>query len=226
MRSPVDFRGKPFWKGFFDKYVESAKLKRGTAQFDAAFLREIETWRKDLASNIALRNPDLTSRELNFAVQRTIDRIVFLRICEDRGIEPYGQLRELQKKSNIYQQLCVIFQRADDKYNSGLFQFEPERDRSEAPDTLTLTLRIDDDRLARILKRLYYPDSPYEFSVVPADILGQVYEQFLGKVIRLTSSHQAKVDDKPEVKNAGGIFYMDLGSGLPGSSASLQKGAF
>jgi hypothetical protein len=88
-----------------------------------------------------------------------------------------------------------------------LFQFEPERDRSEAPDTLTLTLRIDDDRLARILKRLYYPDSPYEFSVVPADILGQVYEQFLGKVIRLTSSHQAKVDDKPEVKNAGGIFY-------------------
>jgi N-6 DNA Methylase/Type I restriction enzyme R protein N terminus (HSDR_N)/Eco57I restriction-modification methylase len=194
-------------KGFFDKYIESAKLKRGTAQFDAAFLREIETWRKDLASNIALRNPDLTPRELNFAVQRTIDRIVFLRICEDRGIEPYGQLRELQKKGNIYQQLCVIFRRADDKYNSGLFQFEPERDRSEAPDTLTLRLRIDDDRLVRILKRLYYPDSPYEFSVVPADILGQVYEQFLGKVIRLTAGHQAKIEDKPEVKNAGGIFY-------------------
>ena len=194
-------------KGFFDKYVESAKLKRGTSQVDTAFLGEIQTWRKELASNIALRNPELASRELNFAVQRTIDRVIFLRICEDRGIEPYGQLRELQNSGNIYQQLCVIFQRADDKYNSGLFQFQAEKDRNETPDELTLTLRIDDDRLKRILKRLYYPDSPYEFSVLPADILGQVYEQFLGQVIRLTASHQAKVEDKPEVKKAGGVYY-------------------
>jgi hypothetical protein len=194
-------------KGFFDKYVESAKLKRGTSQVDTAFLGEIETWRKELASNIALRNPELTSRELNFAVQRTIDRVIFLRICEDRGIEPYGQLRELQNNENIYQQLCVIFQRADDKYNSGLFQFQAEKDRNEAPDALTLTLRIDDDRLKRIFKRLYYPESPYEFSVLPADILGQVYEQFLGKVIRLTTSRQAKIEYKPEVKKAGGVYY-------------------
>jgi type I restriction-modification system DNA methylase subunit len=62
-------------------------------------------------------------------------------------------------------------------------------------------------RSARILKRLYYPDSPYEFSVLPADILGQVYEQFLGKVIRLTAGHRAVVEDKPEVKKAGGVYY-------------------
>ncbi len=43
--------------------------------------------------------------------------------------------------------------------------------------------------------------------MLPADILGQVYEQFLGKVIRLTAGHQAKVEDKPEVKKAGGVFY-------------------
>src|SRR5205814_24048 len=57
------------------------------------------------------------------------------------------------------------------------------------------------------IRRLYYPDSTYEFSVLPADILGQVYEQFLGKVIRLTEAHQAKVEDKPEVKKAGGVYY-------------------
>src|SRR6185312_841940 len=33
------------------------------------------------------------------------------------------------------------------------------------------------------------------------------YEQFLGKVIRLTENHQAKVEDKPEVKKAGGVYY-------------------
>ena len=52
-----------------------------------------------------------------------------------------------------------------------------------------------------------YPDSPYEFSVLPADILGQVYEQFLGKTIRLTGGHQAKIEEKPEVRKAGGVYY-------------------
>jgi hypothetical protein len=42
---------------------------------------------------------------------------------------------------------------------------------------------------------------------MPAEILGNVYEQFLGKVIRLTASHQAKVEEKPEVKKAGGVYY-------------------
>jgi type I restriction-modification system DNA methylase subunit len=194
-------------KGFFDKFIASTKLKRGTAEVDDAFLKEIEKWRRELASNIALRNPGLSQRELNFAVQRTIDRIIFLRICEDRGIEKYGQLRDLQSSDNIYQQLCAIFQRADDRYNSGLFHFLAEKNRAEQPDTLTLKLRIDDERLKGILKRLYYPDSPYEFSVLPVDILGQVYEQFLGKVIILTPSHHATVKEKPEVKKAGGVYY-------------------
>ena len=39
------------------------------------------------------------------------------------------------------------------------------------------------------------------------DILGQVYERFLGKVIRLTAGHQAKVEEKPEVRKAGGVYY-------------------
>ncbi len=149
----------------------------------------------------------MSQRELNFAVQRIIDRIIFLRISEDRGIETYGQLRDLQNSDNIYQQLCAVFQRADDRYNSGLFHFLPEKDRAELPDTLTLKLHIDDDRLRGILKRLYYPDSPYEFAVLPIDILGQVYEQFLGKVIVLTPAHRATVKDKPEVKKAGGVYY-------------------
>ena len=54
---------------------------------------------------------------------------------------------------------------------------------------------------------LYFPESPYEFSVLPADLLGHVYEQFLGKVIRLTAGHQAKVEEKPDVKKAGGVYY-------------------
>ncbi len=94
-----------------------------------------------------------------------------------------------------------------DRYNSGLFHFRAEKERHEEHDTLTPHLVIDDSLLKPLIRGLYYPDSPYEFSVLSADILGQVYEQFLGKIIRLTEGHQARIEDKPEVKKAGGVFY-------------------
>ena len=201
------FSREAILKGSFDKYVESNKKKRGTAEVDSVFLVQMEEWRKMLARNIALRNPTLSIREINYAVQKTIDRVIFLRICEDRGIEDYGQLMNLQNGVNVYERLKQIYHRADEKYNSGLFHFESEKERSEEPDNLTLDISIDDKVIKDIVKHLYYPDSPYEFSVLPADILGQVYEQFLGKVIRLTPSHQAVIEDKPEVKKAGGVYY-------------------
>ena len=201
------FSRKAVLKGSFDQYVESSKAKKGTAEVDAAFLNEIESWRKVLARNLALRNPELTQRELNFAVGRTIDRIIFLRICEDRGVEEYGQLMALQNGTQTYDRLRQLFHRADERYNSGLFHFQEEKSRPDPPDAFTLGLTIDDNPLKNIIKSLYYPESPYEFSVLSADILGQVYEQFLGKVIRLTPRHRAVVEDKPEVKKAGGVYY-------------------
>ena len=194
-------------KGSFDKFAESIKGKRGTGDVDEEFLKTIETWRADLARNLALRNPKLSQRELNFAVQRIIDRIIFLRICEGRGIEDYGRLRALINGDHIYPRLCQLFEEADIRYNSGLFHFKAEKDRHEAPDELTLALDIDDKLLHDIVKGIYYPESPYVFSALPADILGQVYEQFLGKVIRLTEGHRAVVEEKPEVKKAGGVYY-------------------
>jgi type I restriction-modification system DNA methylase subunit/predicted type IV restriction endonuclease len=194
-------------KGSFDKFAADSKRGRGTTEVDDAFLSEIEGWRDLLARNIAIRNEKLSNRELNFAVQRTIDRLIFLRICEDRAIEDYGRLLAHLNGENIYKRLCTLFHEADDKYNSGLFHFREEKRREETPDDITLKLDIDDKVLKEIIENLYYPDCPYEFSVLPADILGQVYEQFLGKVIRLTEGHQAKVEDKPEVKKAGGVFY-------------------
>ncbi len=139
-------------KGSFDKYAESTKGKRGTAGVDNAFLQEIERWRDLLARNIALRNPDLTTRELNFSVQRTIDRIIFLRICEDRGIERYGWLQSLLEGARVYPRLCEFFRRADERYNAGLFHFGKDSDRLEPPDELTLSLEIDDKPLKEIIK--------------------------------------------------------------------------
>ncbi|MFZ2658493.1 MAG: type I restriction enzyme HsdR N-terminal domain-containing protein, partial [Victivallales bacterium] len=201
------FSREAILKGSFDKYAETSKGKKGTASVDASFLEEIEKWRANLAKSIALRNSQLSQRELNFTVQKTIDRIIFLRICEDRGIEHYGRLGALQNGVNVYDRLVQYFREADLRYNSGLFHFSQEKERPEEPDYLTTSIKIDDKILKEIVGTLYYPECPFEFSVLPADILGQVYEQFLGKVIRLTDGHQAKVEEKPEVRKAGGVFY-------------------
>lgn len=194
-------------KGSFDRYASSAKGKRGTTGVDGDFLAQIEGWRETLAKNIALRNPGIEVRDLNFAVQATIDRIVFLRICEDRGIEPLNRLQGLTNGAGIYARLAHVFREADDRYNSGLFHFKAEKNRAGSPDEFTLGLKVDDKVLKALILGLYYPESPYEFSVLPADILGQVYERFLGSVIRLTAGGQAKVEEKPEVKKAGGVYY-------------------
>jgi len=166
---------------------------------DREFLKEIESWREMLAKNIALRNPDVSIYELNYAVQKLLDRIIFLRICEDRGIEPYGQLHTKAESGDVYTHLLNHFKLAKSKYNSGIFDFGTDR--------ITQEFRIDDRVLKTVIQSLYYPKSPYEFSVLGVEILGNVYEQFLAKVIRLTAGHQAKVETKPEVKKAGGMYY-------------------
>ncbi len=188
-RSSALFSRDAVLNGSLDKYMESLPQKRGDKRVDAALLDDISEWREMLAKNIALRNPELDTSELNYSVQAIIDRIIFLRICEDRGIERYMRLKDLLSGERVYSRLGELFMQADERYNSGIFHFNKEQGR-ENPDTITPKLNIDDKTLKDIIKRLYFPDSPYEFSVLPAEILGQIYEQFLGKVIRLTPEHQ------------------------------------
>ena len=173
---------------------------------DEALLEDISEWRKALAVNIAKMNPSLDQKSLNHAVQMTIDRILFLRICEDRSIEDDGRLKKLLDGDGIYHRLFDLFEEADKRYNSGLFHFHAEEDRTNF-DTITPLIDIEDEVLKKIIQGLYFPDSPYVFSEIPAEILGQVYEQFLGKVIQLDEYRKVDVVEKPEVRKAGGVYY-------------------
>jgi len=201
------FSREAVWSGTFDQYAAS-KRKRGTSEVDGEFLKDIEGWRDSLARNIALRNLYLGYDDLNTAVQRTIDRIIFLRMAEDRGSESYGQLLKLCQQPEIYARFIKMCRKADEKYNSGIFHFQKEEGVSEQHDRLTPALTIDDKVIKPILQNLYFEHgSPYHFGVLPVEILGTVYERFLGKVIRLTAEHRAKVEEKPEVRKAGGVYY-------------------
>ena len=194
------------WQGSFDKYADDNSKKKGTSEVDNEFLKDLEIWREKLAKNIALRNKGISTTELNFAVQRTLDRILFFRISEDRGIEDVRKLSETLGAKEIYSLLCEMFKFADDKYNSGLFHFHKNNDRPTPPDELSLSLKIDDKVLKEIIQGLYYPVCPYEFSVISVEILGQIYERFLGKEIQVTKGGKVNVVDKPLVKKAKGVF--------------------
>ncbi|HMD71781.1 MAG TPA: TaqI-like C-terminal specificity domain-containing protein [Bryobacteraceae bacterium] len=202
------FSREAVWSGAFDRYAASRR-KRATSEVDVELLREIEGWRNALAGNFALRNKDLPPDELNASVQLTIDRMVFLRMAEDRGLEPYEQLLKLCERPDIYVRFMHdLCRSADEKYNSGLFHFRKEDGVHEAPDRITPGLTLDDKVFKPILESLYFAHgSPYHFGVLPVEILGTVYERFLGKAIRLTAGHQAKVEEKAEVRKAGGVYY-------------------
>ena len=93
------------------------------------------------------------------------------------------------------QTLC---RKADEKYNSGLFHFQKEKDIDEAPDRITPKLTVDDKVFKPILQSLYFAHgSPYHFGVLPVEILGTVYERFLGKVIRLTAATRPRSRKSP-----------------------------
>ena len=192
--------------GALDRYAEAKTALKHVIPVDDAFLNEIERWRALLAVDIAKMNDGLTPRALNYAVQMTIDRIVFLRICEDRGIELPGRLLATQNGGNVYARLMHLFREADARYNSGLFHFGVERARAEAPDEFTPTLYIDDEPLREIILRLCR-DSIYDFSQIPVEVLGHVYERFLGKIVQFSDCPKVDVIEKPEVRKAGGVYY-------------------
>lgn len=192
--------------GSLEAYAGS-KRPKGTQTVDEAFLNTLEDWRSLLAEDIYAQNKalNLTDRELNIAVQRTIDRIVFLRITEARGIAYSRHTLDRYLDGDVYHNLKTLFREANDRFNSGLFHFVEERG-SEEGDAISMKISISPQPLREIIDSIYYPESPYEFSVMPADILGQVYERFLGNVISRRDDG-ILIDQKPEVRKAGGVYY-------------------
>jgi type I restriction-modification system DNA methylase subunit len=169
---------------------------------DEAFLDEMTGWREDLAKNIYKRNPTLTAKQLNEVVQRLLDRIVFIRIAEDRRVIEKNQLRDVVEewkargdKLHIFDWLNDLFHRINEDFNGEIFK--PH---------LSEEIKIDSDVLAHIIERLYPPKSPYRFDVMGVELLGSIYERYLGKTIRPTAK-QVRVEEKPEVRKAGGVYY-------------------
>ncbi|MDR2426535.1 MAG: N-6 DNA methylase [Endomicrobium sp.] len=201
------------WKRLYDYFSKEYELNgnnrlvpiKGNKSVDEDFLDTIEEWRQKLAKDIIKSASQEIKDNLNELVQKTIDRIVFLRVCEDREIEKEDQLKNIAAKQNIYAELIKLFKQSDKQYNSGLFHFRNEQQQSEDSDILSTKIQISNKVLKDIINSLYSP-FPYRFDAMPADILGSVYERFLGKEIEINGK-RVTIKDKPNIKKSGGIYY-------------------
>jgi len=181
---------------------------RGSEPVDHVFLKHLEDFRLRFARALFEENrsdfPDPDTHHgaarLTEATQRLIDRLVFIRVCEDRDITPYGELREIVNDSSknrldLYPQLTARFRRFDEEYNGYLFK--PH---------FSEQLKISPELLADFIRSLYPPEGAYRFDAIGDDILGIIYERFLGNTITIRKNH-VDAEEKPEVRHAGGVYY-------------------
>ena len=181
------FLGKEsVYSGAFDDIWKDIESKVSHQSVDDLFLAQINEWRLLLGEQILSVSPDMELPELGDIVQSYINKILFLRVCEDRNIETYQRLLQIAEKDDG-NELIGKFREADRKYNSGLFA---ERLSSD----IVCNIR---SSFWTIIRQLYYPESPYSFTVLSSDILGRIYEIFIAQRLALVKGKLAIVN-KPE----------------------------
>lgn len=187
-----------FGLGLLDKRYSIKSRKRPITE---QLLLDFTTFRAILSKDVYNLNKskNLTEEELDEALQRLFDRLIFIRNCEDRELEPYDLLSTLRqwkenRKSTLINRLRELFTHFDETYNSKIFSKH-----------LCDQVDISDNALSRILEGLYTTEDgsiQYDFSLIDADILGNIYEQYLGHILKKTKLTESKAKRKEE-----GIYY-------------------
>lgn len=174
------------YSGAFETEWKDIETKINQYSIDNLFLNQINEWRKALGAEIYKHEPKIDEQQLNDVVQSYLNRVLFLRVCEDRNLEDYQTLLKFAN-ANDFKALIKKFEQADKRYNSGLFDQLLKDKIVENVSSVFWT----------IIKQLYYPESPYSFSVFSSDILGSIYEIFLSEKLAIENKAIALVK-KPE----------------------------
>jgi len=188
--------------GLIDKEAEKWGKKAKKVPVDKQLLSDMTKFRELLTKNILKHNSEksLTGDELDEAVQRIIDRLIFIRTLEDKQLEaPMLQalIRE-DKHKKVYKKLNNLFRTIDDIYNSKLFRLH-----------LCEELVIDDDILEKVIRGLFKTADNtvhYDFGAIDADVLGNIYEQYLGHILKKTAK-RAKLTSGKAHRKKQGIYY-------------------
>jgi type I restriction-modification system DNA methylase subunit len=195
-------------EGLLDKYAEEHGKKLQRIPISSLLYNDLNECREMLTKSLAAWNKERIGSNkqlLDEGVQKLLDRLIFLRVAEDRGIEPptlIPLLREWESRKDknevpLYKHMVDKFRELDKIYNSNLFTHHPFEDWEEY-DGVT-------EKVVEILygKPGYYE---YDFKVMPADVLGTVYENYLG--YKLSQSRKGvEVHKDAKKRKEQGIYY-------------------
>jgi type I restriction-modification system DNA methylase subunit len=197
-----------FEQKLIDIEAEKVGKKVKRISVDKQLLSDFTRFRELLSKNIIKLNQkkSLSELELDESVQRVLDRLIFIRNCEDRELEPrilISNYREWSSrgKGQLIRSLRETFFTFDKQYNSKIFA-----------EHLCDDLDIDNDVLQEIIESLYYTKDKsisYDFSAIDADILGSIYEQYLSHILKKTEK-RATLTENHIHKKEEGIYYTPI----------------
>ena len=189
--------------GTLDREAEKVGKKTRRLPVTLHLFSDLKTWRHELFQQMHRYNPLIPPAQVDEAVLRLLNRLIFIRTAEDRAVEPSRLLplaRELadsKRLKDLPRALTQLFREMDAVYNSELFAKHLSED---------LMLECEPEPFRRIIEGLHERGFVrYNFSAIDADVLGTAYEQYLGHVI--TDPEAAEVVEKRQKRKSQGIYY-------------------
>lgn len=183
-----------------DTFLSRTNVLAGNVKFvqqkgnalDENFSKMLGVARIAFAKAIIEQNEIESVNVLSYYVQTIINRILFIRVCESRGLEVDGLLNKFAQ-GNFWEEFKnSSYGDFYDHYDGPMFKKIPSLQ----------SLQIDNSVFESFLANLYYP-SPYRFDVIPLKTLSDIYDLFLG--YQLVVDGSSVTDElKAEFKKSNG----------------------
>jgi type I restriction-modification system DNA methylase subunit len=196
-----------FEQGLLDKEAEKWHKKSKKIPIDKQLLTDFTHFREILSKSILKLNPgkDLSEEDVDETVQRILDRLIFIRNCEDRELES-KKLLEVAHESSVLKHLRELFSYYDKTYDSKIFTYDAFNPKKVHECDI---VKIDDEVMREVITGLYSTKDAsvsYDFSAIEADVLGNIYEQYLGHILK-KSPKRAKLKESQAHRKEQGIYY-------------------
>ena len=165
-----------------EKYGKLAKR----IPIEERLYQELIKWRGQLSNEIFgyYKDKGVTLSKADELIQTLFSRLLFIRTAEDRdlaGDHPFlSALHQWEtKKGNLINDIRKIFRDFSITFDSELFPKEEDDQWGH--------IEVFESTLADVVNGLYSVPgdfAKYNFNIIEPDVLGQVYEQYLGYVAR------------------------------------------
>jgi len=202
------------------KAVKTGKLAR-RIPVEKRLYQHLKESREKLFNEVYRMHRDqgITLEDTDRLIQKLFDRLIFIRTAEDRGLASNHPLEaalhqwQQDKGIELIETLRGVFRDFTDTYDSDLFPITDPWGN----------VWVSSNRLAAAIEGLYNVHGDfarYDFYAIDADVLGQVYEQYLGYIAQVAKEEVSKqqlrlippeekyeITAKKEKRKGAGIYY-------------------